>query len=431
MKKDQVAPAPPMGWHSGACYGTGVNEAQLLSNAEYVEANLRDYGFEYIVCDIQWSEPHAGEAQWDPVPFARLTLDRYGRPQPAENRFPSAKRGQGFAPMAELIHAMGLKFGLQLMRGVPRLAVHKQMPVLGTDTTCDKIAATNDICSFNTDMYGVDYTKPGAQAYYHSLFKQYAQWGVDFVGVGDLCRTEGNPENLYCAEKELDMIRSAMDQSGREMVLSLTHGPAVLDKAWHMGKCANQWQIGEGIQDDWASIKAVFPYCEAWQRQAAVGCWPDCGVMPLGKIHVMGDGEGRFTNLNRQEQITMLTLWSMFRSPLFISSALKDNDEFTLSLLQNRRVLRLNRYSRNVRQIFRTENQAAFTSTDEDDGLYVALFNLSDETREISLGFHTLGVAGRFTVEEIWRHQNMGEAERGIWARIPAHGAALYLLRPI
>ena len=93
--KDRVALTPPMGWNSWDCYGPAVNEEQLLANAEYMEKHLKSYGWKYVVCDIQWSEPRAGQEGWDYIPFAPLTLDEYGRQIPAENRFPSSAGGEG------------------------------------------------------------------------------------------------------------------------------------------------------------------------------------------------------------------------------------------------------------------------------------------------------------------------------------------------
>ena len=167
--KDKVCLTPPMGWNSWDCYGPAVNEEQLLGNAAYMAQYLKPYGWEYVVCDIQWAEPRAGQEGWDYIPFAPLEMDGYGRLMPAVNRFPSAANGQGFKPIADKIHAMGLKFGIHIMRGVPRQAVHAQLPVLGAGgVTCNRIASTTSICYWNSDMYGVDASKPGAQEYYHS-----------------------------------------------------------------------------------------------------------------------------------------------------------------------------------------------------------------------------------------------------------------------
>ena len=258
MEKDNVALTPPMGWNSWDCYGPAVNEEQLLGNAQYMAGHLKEYGWEYVCCDIQWSEPTAGKVSPYYVPFAWLTLDEYGRQLPAVERFPSAAGGKGFGPIAEKIHNMGLKFGIHIMRGVPRLAVHQHLPVKDTNTTCDKIASDASICRWNTDMYGIDASKEGAQAYYDSIFELYASWGVDYVKVDDICNTNAYPNDPYSGEKEIEMIRKAMDKCGRPMVLSLSPGPAVIDKAWHLRQNANMWRITDDFWDQWELLLAVF-----------------------------------------------------------------------------------------------------------------------------------------------------------------------------
>lgn len=162
-KKDRVALKPPLGWNSWDCYGPAVNEVQLLGNARYMAEHLKAHGWQYVVCDIQWYEqPEAGQRHWEYNRFAELCMDGFGRLIPAENRFPSAANGAGFKPIADQIHALGLKFGIHIMRGVPRLAVHRALPVKDTNVTCRDIAHANSICAWNTDMYGVDADRDGA-----------------------------------------------------------------------------------------------------------------------------------------------------------------------------------------------------------------------------------------------------------------------------
>ena len=133
LRKDDFAPVPPMGWNSWDCYGAAVNEEQLLGNAEYMAEHLLRYGWEYVVYDIQWYEPKAKDNDYNN--FTELCMDGYSRLIPAENRFPSSAGGKGFKPIADKIHSMGLKFGIHIMRGIPRQAVHRNTPVLGTDKT--------------------------------------------------------------------------------------------------------------------------------------------------------------------------------------------------------------------------------------------------------------------------------------------------------
>lgn len=427
-RKDQFAMTPPMGWNSWDCYGPAVNEEQLLGNAAYMAEHLKDFGWQYVVCDIQWSEPHAGETGWDYVPFAPLCLDEYGRQIPAENRFPSAAGGQGFRPIADKIHKMGLKFGIHIMRGVPRLAVHRRLPVLGTEATCNEIALPDSVCKWNTDMYGVDARKEGAQAYYDSIFALYAQWGVDFVKVDDICNTNLYENNPYSAEKEIEMIRLAMDRCGRPMVLSLSPGPAVIEKAWHLRKHANMWRITDDFWDDWKLLYAMFERCEVWQRQVSPGCWPDCDMLPLGKIRITADGAGHMTHFTRDEQVTMMTLWSIFRSPLIMGGEMRDNDKWTLGLMTNREVLRLNSHSYGAEQVRRTPEEAVWKSFDEDGSVYAALFNLSEEERVVSVQADELENSEDWVIRDLWKQCDLGVMTGKLDCKLPPHGAVLYRL---
>lgn len=424
MDKNLAALTPPMGWNSWDCYAATVNEEQLLGNAKYMAEHLKVHGFEYVVCDIQWSEPNAGTTESEYINFAPLTLDAYGRQLPAVNRFPSAANGKGFGPIADQIHNMGLKFGIHIMRGIARQAVHNRLPVKGTDTTADKIALPYSICKWNSDMYGVNPANPAGQSYYDSIFELYAAWGVDYVKVDDICNTNMYPHAPYSAEKEIEMIAKAIDRSGRQMVLSLSPGPAVIEKAWHLSTYANMWRITDDFWDRWDLLKNMFMRCELWQRHAAPGSWPDCDMLPLGRIG-MGWRHGRQTNFTKDEQITMMTLWCMFRSPLMMGGEMRENDDWTLSLLTNDEVLRLIRHSHGARQVMRDEKQAVWQSHDEDGGAYIALFNLSDERREVSCDAGVCG-QGHLNIRDLWQHKAVQMPDGILAAKLAPHAAALY-----
>ncbi len=439
MKKDRCALTPPMGWNSWDCYGNAVNEEQLLGNARYMAEHLKEYGWEYVVCDIQWSEPKAGTERPEYVPYAWLTLDEYGRQLPAPERFPSAAGGKGFAPIAEQIHEMGLKFGIHIMRGVPRLAVHQHLPVKGTNTTCDKIAQDNSVSRWNTDMYGVDWSKEGAQAYYDSIFQLYASWGVDFVKVDDICNTNAYPARPYSAEKEVEMIRQAIEKSGRDMVLSLSPGPAVIEKAWHLRQNANMWRITDDFWDDWELLYAMFERCEVWERQVSPGCWPDCDMLPLGSIRLnikrFEEAHGRefphtWTKFTPEEQKTMMSLWCIFRSPLIMGGELRNNDEATLALLTNEGILRMHRQGKNAHQVYRTETACVWKSTDSEDGsVYTALFNFAETEAEVSVSLEELELSGKYAVRELWENRELGPVKNTLSAKLPPHGTGVYRLQ--
>ena len=252
----------PMGWNSWDCYGAAVTEDIVRRNAEFMAEHLKEYGWEYIVVDIQWYEPYAATNEYHP--FADVVMDEYGRLLPAVNRFPSAANGAGFGPLAEYVHSLGLKFGIHIMRGIPRQAVHQNTKIMNSDRHAREIAKTNSICAWNTDMYGVDPEKDGAREYYNSIFELYASWGVDFIKCDDIAR------ELPHEESELIMLSKALHGCGRPMVLSLSPGPALLEKAELYKQISNMWRITDDFWDKWELLYDMFSRAEKWCTHADV-----------------------------------------------------------------------------------------------------------------------------------------------------------------
>jgi alpha-galactosidase len=139
-----LAPTPPMGWNSWDGYATTINEEAVLANAAVMAAKLLPHGYNILTIDAQWNEPLA--TGFDYRKDAELAMDRWGRLIPAPNRFPSSAHGAGFKPLAANLHRLGLKFGIHMMRGVPRLAADRNLPIFGTRYRCGEIA-TGSMCA--------------------------------------------------------------------------------------------------------------------------------------------------------------------------------------------------------------------------------------------------------------------------------------------
>lgn len=432
MDKNSFAVTPPMGWNSYDYYDTTVNEEQVRTNADYMAAHLKEFGWEYVVVDIEWYANDAGTVRdrFQYIPFGDIEMDAYGRLQPAPGRFPSSAGGKGFGPLADYVHSLGLKFGIHIMRGIPRKAAELHCPVLGAEETADRIADPSSICIWNPDMYGVRGIADG-QAYYDSLLAMYAQWGVDFIKCDDICDSRLYREEPFSGWEETRMIHRAIEKCGRPIVLSLSPGPAHIDRAWEYCRYANMWRITDDFWDDWKLLKAMFVRCEMWQDHVKEGCFPDCDMLPLGKL---GKGFGREawdTHFTKDEQKTMMTLWCMFRSPLMIGAELTMMDDWTLSLLTNRDVLALMKETCKGTQIARTDDYAVWKNMDEASGrLVVALFNLSDEERLFSVGVKELGEDGSpeedTALYELWEKQQSRAVSGRIEAQVPAHGVRVY-----
>lgn len=430
LEKDKIALTPPMGWNSWDCYGAAVTEEQLLGNAEYMRDNLKQYGWQYVVCDIQWYEPNAKDNDYNN--FTELCMDEYSRLIPAENRFPSSKGGKGFKPIADKIHEMGLKFGIHIMRGIPRQAVHRNTKILGSDKTARQIAHHFSVCPWNTDMYGVNPHADGAQQYYNSLFELYASWGVDFVKVDDIANTEFKPYEPYSAKEEIEMIRTAIDSCGRDMVLSLSPGPAQVENAEHLSLYANMWRMTGDFWDVWDKLYGMFEKAEKWYPYVKEGCWPDCDMLPLGNISRNGCCHGekdRMSQFTHNEQITLMTLWCIFRSPLMFGGELRNNDDWTLSLITNEEVLNVNQHSHGAHPVADYQNIKIWLSQSEKGEPIIAVFNTDSTNKKIGIKFSDLGIGGRYTVRDLWQKNDISVNADSICTNINPHGAVLYLLK--
>ena len=431
MNKNSFAVTPPMGWNSYDYYDTTVTEAQVKANADFMAAHLKEYGWEYVVVDIQWYANDAGRYrdQHQYIPFGDLEMDEYGRMIPSPVRFPSSMDGNGFKPLADYIHGLGLKFGIHIMRGIPRKAAQEHLPVLGCDATADMVADPASICGWNPDMYGVRPT-PEGQAYYDSIIGLYAEWGVDFIKCDDICDSWMYREIPFSGWEETRMIHRAIEKCGRPIVLSLSPGPAHIDRAWEYSKYANMWRITDDFWDKWEPLKAMFWRCELWQDHVAKGCYPDCDMLTLGKVG-KGFGKERDVDFTKEEQKTMMTLWCMFRSPLMVGAELTMLDEWTKSLLTNVDILGLLKESCRGTQIMRFDSQAVWKNKDsETRSVCIALFNLSDTDTAISVELTELGeeytADARLSLLELWDKDQSESQDGMISAEVPAHGVKVF-----
>ena len=418
------APTPPMGWNSWDSYGPTVREDEVMANADYMAENLLEHGWEYVVVDIRWfvenTKSH-GYNQDNPI----YVMDEYGRYLPATNRFPSAADGKGFKPLADYVHSKGLKFGIHLMRGVPTEAVERKLPIKGTDgITAADIYTTEEQCKWLRDNYTIVADRAGAQEYYNSIFELYAEWGVDFVKIDDLSAP------IYHKD-EIELIHKAIDHTGRPIVLSTSPGATPVEYAEHVENHANMWRMVNDVWDSWDHIDHLFDVSEAWYPYIGGGTWPDCDMIPLGRLSIRGErGDDRMSDLSRDEQYTLMNLFTIFRSPLMFGGDLPSNDGFTDSLLTNEAVLRMHRESDDVRLVYSNEDQVAITSRHPDeDWTYLALFNRQDTlSREIAVDLSELGLQGEVSVTDLWTGEEMGTASGRFAREFAPHASGLYRL---
>lgn len=421
----RLAQTPPMGWNSFDSYGVYLHEKAAMENLEAFAEKLKPHGYEYFVIDAGWF----GEFELRPGTIypaekhaKKLNFNEYGLLQPSETYFPN-----GLQPIIERCHELGVKFGLHLMRGIPREVVHLNLPIKGTNYTASDIADTTSICVWNHQNYGVDMSKPGAQEFYNSLMNQMAEWGVDFIKYDDLVPF---PE-------EIKGIAKAIEQCGRSIVYSLSPGNNADPNHIEAFKTAHMLRVTPDIWDEQKGIDQCFESWRKWQGKEEPGFWIDMDMIPFGQLQLMnpkpegisgheskgelmkmmdagelekmellsGKGFTRWSEFTEDQMYTFITLRALSASPLMMGGDLPTLDVFSLKLITEKNVLECNQngvmghlaYDEGGIEIWDTPKK------NSEDG-WIGIFNRTSEVIETSLKVENLGLDAEqnYGFENVW-----------------------------
>jgi len=433
---DSLTVTPPMGWNSWDCLGLDANEEQIKKVADYMDLHLKKFGWQYIVIDAGWYHSPELKTAESRIANPIQNLDQYGRLIPDTIKYPSSKAGIGFKALADYIHSKGLKFGIHVMRGIPWNAIRKNTLIEGTNFHAADIANLMDTCKWSNIMKGVNMDKEGAQEYYNSVYKLYAQWGVDFVKVDDI----SNPYH----KAEIEGVHQAIVNSGAPIILSLSPGPAPLSEWGHLAKNANMWRISGDFWDDWKWLKKQFEYCSKWDSINIPGHWPDADMLPIGKLRITGGDDwiasqlgatkeevsNEYSRFSDTEKYTLMTLWCIFKSPLMLGGYLPENDSVTFKIITNEEVLAVGQYSTNNRQVKNKKGIVVWMAdAPGSDIKYLAVFNTNDKLAHVSLYFDEIGLKGTFEFRNLWERKNLGNFKNVLTTSIIPHGCVIYSIK--
>ncbi|MGP8174270.1 MAG: glycoside hydrolase family 27 protein, partial [Terracidiphilus sp.] len=428
------APTPPMGWNSWDAYGLTINEADFKANAA-VLATVKQFGWQYAVIDEGWYMENPNGRN---LAERKYLLDANGILLPVVSRFPTSANGAGFKPLADWVHAQGLKFGIHIVRGIPRDAVKANLPIAGTSFHAADAADLNSPCGWDEGNWGVADNAAG-QAYYDSMLKLYAGWGLDFLKVDCISDHPYRPT-------EIRQIAEAIGKTGRPIVLSLSPGPTQIEHAAEVAQYAQMWRITNDHWDAWSfprhpgddeypfGLRGEFDRLAQWAPYVKSGNWPDADMLPWGSLTPHpGMGEPRQSRLTRDEQQTEFTLWAIARSPLILGANLTKLDDFTRSLMTNKDAIEINQKA----------VKGGEAATYPDDPLrprywwavtggsqpkrYIAVFNLKDTPQNLDVPWIYFHLADKdHAVYDVWNKKHIPAAKSLRSGIIPAHGCALY-----
>jgi hypothetical protein len=426
----EYAITPPMGWNSWNSFGLEVTEVEVKATADYMAEHLLPFGWEYVVLDAGWYFPPEITTKIGGMKKPPQWIDEYGRLIPDETKFTSSADGAGFKPIADYVHSKGLKFGIHIMRGIPWNAASQKKPILGSAKSAGDVADYSNACNWSNIMVGLKMNDDASQAYYNSLFKLYAEWGVDYVKVDDVAREFRN----------LDMmaIAKAIENSGRKMVLSVSPGASPLNKASFFKEYTNMYRISNDLWDHWKFVPRQMEYCVQWYPHITEGHWPDIDMLPFGKLRITGGDdwvasllEDSYENIGNElsrltdiEKQTVMSLFCIFRSPLMFGGYFLESDEFSLSLITNQEALEVNQKSSNNKLLRKSGSLYIWMADNTDTGdKYVALFNLGETDQTMKFTLNELGIETESYVRDIWERSDMGIYSNEVSLLVKKHGS--------
>jgi alpha-galactosidase len=429
------APTPPMGWNSWDAYGFTIDESDFKANVT-VLAGLKQYGWTYAVIDEGWymADPFGAN-----VEKRKYLWDANGILIPVEARFPSSASGAGFKPLADWVHAQGLKFGIHIVRGIPRQVVKDNLPIAGSAYHAADAADLDSPCPWDEGNWGIKDNAAG-QAYYDSMLKLYAAWGLDYIKVDCISDHPYRPT-------EIRQLAAAIRKTGRPIVLSLSPGPTQLDHATEVAKYAQMWRISDDHWDGWSfkhDSKSEFPFgirdefdrLAAWAPYVKPGAWPDADMLPEGSLTPHpGLGEPRQSRLTHDEQRTEFTLWAIARSPLIFGGNLTKLDDFSRALMTNKLLTYIDQHSVSNNPMLDLPASfqdirvwTAITGMPENGpNLYYAFFNLGEKPTKLHVDWAELHHVGKHTATNVLDGGKSGPSET-MDLTLPAHGSAVYLV---
>lgn len=414
---------PVLGWSSWSYLRENPTAAKVKEQARALrDSGLQSLGYQYINLDDKWYQCPGPQGP---------NVDQYGRWVTDSSRFPSEGGANGIKVLADYVHSLGMRFGIYVTPGISKQAVAKNTAIKGTPYTADQIAEpsvreSNYNCK---GMVGINYTKPGAQAFINSWVDMLAGWGVDYIKIDGM-----HNRNV----PDIKAWSNAIRQSGRPMVLDVTEGSYTTEIAPVLMKYANQWEFAPDVEcyecekhgssyplTRWANIAKRFDLVAEWQPYAHPGGFNDYDSIEVGN----GDNDG----LTFNERKTQLSLWSLAAAPLILGVDLTNLDPQDLKLLKNKAVLDVDQDAIAAKRVLDRGGQQVFAKVQPNGDAIVGLFNTGEAAEKISIGAAAVGLPASkngYSTEELWTGKR-GKTRSVISAEVPSHGVALFRVRPL
>ena len=375
--QDTPYETPTMGWSSWNTFGVNISEQIIKQQARaMVVQGFADVGYKYLNIDDGFfggRNKQTGELLIHPT------------------RFPN-----GLKPVADYIHAQGLKAGIYSDAG---------------SNTCGNYY-NGDVLSVDVGLY--NYDQRDCDFY-------FLECGFDFIKV-DFCGGDA-PQNSYrlsLDEKQrYTAIHQAMLKTGRKD-LRLNVCRWNYPGTW-VHDVATSWRMSQDINSSWGSIKDIIGQNLYLSAYCSEGHYNDMDMLEVGRT------------LSVEEDKTHFGMWCIMSSPLLIGCNMMTIKPVAKALLKNEELIALNQDPLALQAYVvqhKGETYVLVKDIIEAHGLTraVALYNPSDSQQQMSIDFKDLELGGEVKVRDLFEHKDLDPMTGSLSATVPAHGTRIYRL---
>jgi alpha-galactosidase len=388
---DTLALTPPMGWNHWYTHYDRITDKLMREAADVmVTSGMADVGYQYVSIDDCWMNAPKNRDAMRVGPLR----DEKGNIVPNKH-FPDMKA------MTDYIHAKGLRAGIYTSPG---------------PLTCAGFAGS--------------YQHEAQDA------RQFADWGFDFLkydwcSYGNIAKKETGPE-LAKQQKPYRQMGDLLKQQKRDIVFNLCQYGMGNVWEWGADVGGHCWRTAGDLGFELDRIYEVALRNAEHRKWSKPGAWNDPDYVQIGYIGAAhGMGQPKPCPLTPNEQYAFMSLWCLSAAPLFYSGDMGRLDEFTINVLCNPEVIDVDQdpLGQCARVVQLGDDTFLMVKDMEDGSKAVGLFNRGEFPAKVVAKWADVGVKGKQTVRDLWRHKNLGAMDAEFSAEVPRRGVVLVRLR--
>ena len=378
--RNQLAPTPPMGWMTWNMFKGDISEQLIREMADaMVESGLADAGYKYIFIDDLWQGGR----------------DNHNNIIPDPKKFP-----HGMKAVADYVHSKGLKLGIY----------------------SDAAQLT---CGGYTASYGFE----------EQDARTFASWGIDYLKY-DYCNA---PEDSATARLRYHAMASALQKSGRDIVLGVCEWGQRQCEEWCEEVGGQLWRTSYDVRDTWKAVEPgamgiidIINITAPLAPYARKGQWPDMDMLVVG---LNGKG-GPSSDLGGKgcsytEYQSQMSMWCMLSSVLALSNDLRHLTAEDRRILLNRDLIAINQdaLGKAAERKVNAATYQIYVRPLADGSHAVAILNTADKRQSLAADFSKLGLSGKYSIYDAWQHKTIARKVSKWKGNVEAHETKVFILK--